>query len=488
MTLILDDTIAAIASAPGGGLRGIVRISGPDVIDVVEQCLRNAARVDPRTSGTGADRPNEDIDNAQSLPTSPSLLSPSMDLRGGTQPMVVDSHLELNDLIRELPCRIYLWPTARSYTRQPTAEFHTFGSPPLLEAVLKRICQLGPRLARPGEFTLRAFLAGRIDLPQAEAILGTIDAVSEQELSIALRQMAGGLSSTLNHLRDELLNALADLEAGLDFVEDDIQFISNDELVSRLDQARNTIRELLRRMSVRDVAAREPRVALMGSPNVGKSSLLNALADDSAALVADCPGTTRDYVERRITFGSLTCAVVDTAGLVAQSPTAPISTASQAVARKQQRDAHLRLFCVDGSRPLDAWEEAELRNVSSDCIVVETKADLSRHIRLEIDAVATSSHTGQGIAELRKAITDHLIHAEGPGEQVIAQTATRCHDSLRRTEESLTRALELVTSHAGDELVADELRLSLYELGTVVGAVYTDDILERIFSRFCIGK
>ena len=189
----LDDTIVAVASASGPGLRGIVRLSGAAAASVVQQLF---------------------------IPD-----SPAVHLQRG----IVHHQngvIQLADLQAHLPADLYLWPTPRSYTRQPVAELHTLASAPLLEAVLRAACAAGARLARPGEFTLRAFLAGRLDLTQAEAVLGVIDATNERELQVALRQLAGGISRYLDRLRDEILNLLADVEAGLDFVEEDIQFIS----------------------------------------------------------------------------------------------------------------------------------------------------------------------------------------------------------------------------------------------------------------------
>jgi tRNA modification GTPase len=186
MHFAVDDTIAAVASPRGGAVRGVIRVSGPDTLACLEQCFR---------------------------------VSASRPLRALRVPTRVFGHLQLPGPIGALPCHLYLWPTTRSYTRQPTAELHTIGSPPLLDAALDQLCQHGARLAQPGEFTLRAFLAGRLDLTQAEAVLGLIDAENTADLQTALRQLAGGVSSPLLQLRSELLDLLAQIEAALDFVD-----------------------------------------------------------------------------------------------------------------------------------------------------------------------------------------------------------------------------------------------------------------------------
>ena len=203
MVYCVDDTIAAVASAGGGAGRGVIRLSGPEALACLNRCF--------------------DADPANSIPT--------------TQPRCVSGQLRLPEPLNSVSCDAYIWPTLRSYTRQPSVEIHTFGSPPILQAILRTLCDHGARLAEPGEFTLRAFLAGRLDLPQAEAVLGVIDAVSQKQLGRSLQQLAGGLSSQLSELRESLLNLCADIEAGLDFVDEDIEFVTSDEVVARLNAA-----------------------------------------------------------------------------------------------------------------------------------------------------------------------------------------------------------------------------------------------------------
>lgn len=453
--MTLHETIAAIASAPGGAARGIIRISGPDAIACLSRCLLS--------------------DGEFGL----------ADLR---HPQVVPGNLLLESGAR-LPGDVYLWPTHKSYTRELAAEFHTLGSPPLLAAALRVICSAGARLAEPGEFTLRAFLAGRLDLTQAEAVLGVIDAAGQAELKSALAQLAGGLAAPLAALRSNLLDLLAHLEAGLDFVEEDIEFISREELNAALTSATKQTAELAEKMAVRGTAEGEIRVVLVGWPNVGKSSLLNALAGTSAAIVSPQAGTTRDFVAHRADLDGLACLLIDTAGIEQARHDGSISAAAQEVMLRQSSESHVTVLCLDSTRPLNSWERHTLvEGESSRRLVTLTKCDAPRGSDHTGPAIATSSRTGLGLTDLAKAIREHISASPAHDTQVVAGTADRCRESLRLAAESLVRASEIACASQGEELIAAEIRIALDELGKVAGVVYTDDVLDRIFSRFCIGK
>jgi len=472
----LDDTIAAIASPPGGAARGILRLSGPDVRACVERVFkadppRELAAVRIATAAAGA--------------------------------------LRLPGVASPLPCELFLWPTGRSYTGQPVAEVHTLGSPPLLESALEAFCAAGARLAQPGEFTLRAFLAGRLDLTQAEAVLGVIDAADGRQLEAALTQLAGGLAGPLRRLRGDLLDLLAHLEAAFDFADEDISFIAPGQLEEQLTGAAEAVSRLLGQMTSRRETADLVRVVLVGWPNTGKSSLFNALLDRTGALVSEIPGTTRDYLTAEPDLdGHVRCLLVDTAGV---DPDAAgiedsVRRSAQAIAAEQARLAQVRLLCLDSTRPLYAREEAELAarqeprppgqdfrsledfgSLSSELVVL-TKTDLPRRLHLACPAIATSSLTGEGLALLKKHLAAAVLAARGSEAAAVAGTASRCRESLRLAAECLGRAREVFSSGGGEELIAAELRVALDELGKVIGAVYTEDVLERIFSRFCVGK
>lgn len=449
----VDETIAAVASAPGGAARAIVRVSGPRMLDCLERCF---------TTGCGEQ------------------------LRDVRQPTEISGSVALSGVVSALPCIVYLWPSARSYTRQPTVEIHTVGSPPLADALLAELCAAGARLARPGEFTLRAFLAGRLDLTQAEAVLGVIDARDRQHLQTALAQLAGGLAAPLARLRGELLDILAQLEAGLDFVEEDIEFISAEQLDANLAAAAAEVAGLLGQMEDRGETSDVVRAVIIGAPNVGKSSLFNALGGQQA-LVSEQSGTTRDYLTTRLDIGGVACELVDTAGLSADG-IAGVEREAQSVTDRQQAGAEIEIVCLDSTRDLEASEQAMLaRPPRGERIVVLTKADLPPRGPQLPGAIATSSRTRLGLDQLLTRLRER-ISGDEPTLGAVASTAVRCQESLRQASHGLARARSLVQSDSGDELVAAELRRVLHHLGEVAGEVYTDDILDRIFSRFCIGK
>ncbi|MCI0333817.1 MAG: 50S ribosome-binding GTPase [Planctomycetes bacterium] len=472
-----DDTICAIGTATGGAARGMVRVSGPNAIDVIARLFETA-------DGT-----------LLNSIASPIALAGRATIRLG------------DDSLHELPCDAMLWPTARSYTREPVVELHTLGSPPLVEALLAAVCRAGARLAEPGEFTLRAFLAGRIDLTQAEAVLGVIDARGNNELDAALAQLAGGLARPLQQLREDLLQLLAELEAGLDFVDEDIEFISTEELLARLTSAEKLLAEVAQQMTSRSTAGPAMRVALVGPPNAGKSSLFNAIVarrkkrgdigrqPSSAAIVSAQRGTTRDYLTAIIELDGMQCELIDTAGVDdashGTSGWSEIDSTAQALARARGDEATVRLYCVDSTTN----ESRPTLDVTPRDIFVLTKIDCARHpvqspdLVNDVAVIATSSHSGQGLDELCAKIRELLASEMAANQgQIVAATADRCRESIRLAVAALNRATEIVTGNGGDELVASELRIALAELGKVVGAVYTDDLLDRIFSTFCIGK
>lgn len=481
MSYETNDTIAAVATAAGGAARGMVRVSGPRAIDVAAACF---------TPDDG--RPLDTLRRATAA-------------RGRVR-------ITLGEAApRNLPCDLFLWPTRRSYTREPIAELHVLGSPPLVDAVLAAVCQAGARLAEPGEFTLRAFLAGRLDLTQAEAVLGVVDARGSDELDAALAQLAGGLSRPLGRLRDELVGLLAELEAGLDFADEDIQFISPDELRRRLGAAGRLLGDVAAQMASRLAETHADQVVLTGRPNVGKSSLFNALAASRAsqpgapraarheAIVSHQPGTTRDYLTATIRLDGLRCELVDTAGVGQgilplglsrrERELGDIDAAAQSMTAERRARAAVRVLCVEAPG-------AVMPEPSSCDVVALTKADLvdgpinvPGQLPGSVPVVATSSVTGQGLDQLCAVLGD-LLAAEATATrgQIVAATADRCRESIRLAEAALVRAAQVLADGSGEELVAVELRSALDELGQVVGAVYTDDLLDRIFSTFCIGK
>jgi tRNA modification GTPase len=485
------DTICAGATAAGGAARGIVRVSGADAADIVSRLFSSVGGVQLR-----------DLTRA-------TVVSGQIRLNGPAASPAEEREVTL-------ACELFIWPTSRSYTREPVAELHTLGSPPLLDAVVAALCQSGARLAEPGEFTLRAFLAGRIDLTQAEAVLGVIDAHGDAELSAALAQLAGGLARPLQLLRDNLLQLLAELEAGLDFVDEDIEFISNDELRTRLRLVGGSLARVAQQMTSRGTSGPAAQIVLTGRPNVGKSSLFNALVERFGhrtnayqarlrpAIVSPRAGTTRDYLTATIDVHGIRCELVDTAGFdgadtrdsfsgsaedVRQN--AGINSDARRLAAERRDAATIRLHCVEAS---NACSDDVTETPGNDVLVL-TKCDVSpppsearNAATCTTGAIATSSRTGEGLQQLATAIHRRLHEESRQSKQVVAATIHRCRESLRIAHTAIEQASELADAGQGHELIAAEIRVALAELGKVVGAVYTEDVLDRIFSTFCIGK
>ncbi len=517
----LDDTIVAISSPPGPGARLIVRLSGPQGPRAIATVCRledqNLLRID--------------------------------------RPRLLPGTLNLTALGGRLPCLVFMWPPGRSYTGEWVAEIHTIGSMVIGECILEDLCRAGCRLAEPGEFTLRAFLTGRVDLTEAEAVLAAVQANNDQQFDIALRQLSGGLAQPILQIREALFELIVEVEAGLDFPDEDLPFISREELASRICKLRVQTEELLGRMRWGFRSASDVRAVLFGTPNVGKSSLFNRLLNREEALVFDRPGTTRDYLVARFAHRGVECLLIDTAGLdphvfnpqptqgpdegnrlggepshgpqhgvspflrenktLDQIATTPIALPAESQASSAQAlssvalpadhqrhldrlaqyrgweqvtSADIRIFCLDATRPISPWEREEISREAGHRVLVFTKVDLRRPREVPPGSVLVSSVTGEGIEELKLRLCEEVLAIQGRGGDVVAITAFRCFESVRTAHECLQKACSLVENAEGEELVAEELRQALLELGKVSGAIYTEDILNGIFRRFCIGK
>jgi len=454
MPVALDpnDTIAAVASPPGPALRGIVRLSGPEALAIARQGF---------------------VAGGDETPSRRSAVARAGSLRvDGLRPL--------------LPATLALWPAPRTYTGQNVAEIHLVGSTPLVSLVLAHCLGRGARLAEPGEFTLRAFLSGRIDLTRAEAVLGVIDAQNPAQLDAALQQMAGGLSGPLLTMRDHLLDVVAHLEANLDFSEEpDVDPLGRAALARELCLSAAELGALGERLTDRDRPEGHPRVVLVGPPNAGKSRLFNAMLGRDRAIVSTRAGTTRDYLAELCDCDGLTVLLVDTAGI--EDPADAVATQAQALRTAQAAGADLLLDC----RSAETVELPALALAPDRPRVhVWTKSDqalpdpVSRHAA---ELIVTSAVTGAGLETLRSAIARAIRRQEIDGN-LPAGTGARCRGSIRRAKAALRSAALTLLQSGGDELVAFDLRLAVDELGKVVGAVVTDDVLDRIFRRFCIGK
>ncbi|QDS89574.1 tRNA modification GTPase MnmE [Rosistilla ulvae] len=450
-----QETIAAIASPPGGAIRGIVRVSGPDTTRILHALCAS--------DGPFPDRASR-----------------------------IQARLDLGQPLGEVDASILLWPDDRCYTGMPSAEIHLPGAQPILNAALQRLLDHGARMAEPGEFTMRAFLAGRLDLTEAEAVLGVIDADDKRTLDAALRQLSGGLSGPLNQLRTELLNLLAHLEAGLDFVEEDIEFISQHELSTNIQRICQQVEAITDQLTFRSGSTGAPQVVLRGDPNAGKSSLINALASEEIAIVSATAGTTRDCVEQTLDCGGLAVRLIDTAGI--EQARDAINQQAQALGEQAHQEADLLLVCIDlNQESLRPWQLAprEPGNHSSQpMLFVGTKRDACQRLPdwVDDDWLLTSSLTTFGIDDLRTQIGQRLQSSDAVESSTVSSTAVRCRETLVQASDALSNAQQVIEHQLGEELVAAELRFALDAIGRVTGVVYTDDILDRIFSEFCIGK
>jgi tRNA modification GTPase len=359
-------------------------------------------------------------------------------------------------------------------------ELHTLSSPPLLDLLTTALLNAGARAATRGEFTLRAFLAGKLDLPQAEAVLGIIDADNRDDLKQALAQRAGGVTQPLHALRSDLLDLLADVEAGLDFTEEDIRFVDSTELLGRMAKGLALVTIVQKQLEQRSLSPRPFRAVLVGRPNAGKSSLFNALIGDGNALVSPQPGTTRDYLTRSIQLGSTIVELVDTAGL--RPAEDAIETEAQHLGSREAEEADLLLLCLEGGNTLKADEAELVRRHGPSVILVGTKSD---QMPAPAGRLATSAVTGAGLAELLRLLEER---AHARVSATLAPSLSRCRYHVDTCLRHLRQAHAIVLYEDPPELLALELRGALDELGAMVGAVYTEDLLDRIFSRFCIGK
>lgn len=441
------DTIAAIATAPGRGGVGIVRLSG-----------------------TGADL----LPLAQRLTGKP--LPPP---RTATLARFLDGHGQPID-----HGLLLHFPAPHSYTGEDILELHGHGGPVVLQLLLERTLALGARLARPGEFTERAYLNGKLDLAQAESVAGLIDAATAAAARAAVRSLAGEFSARIQQLANALLQLRLELEAALDFPEEEIDFITEARIFERLAPLRQQLAHTTARARRGAVLQNGLTLVLAGRPNVGKSSLLNALAEEERAIVTDIPGTTRDAIHHRIALGGIPATLIDTAGL--RDTADPVERLGidrtwQEIARA---DLILRLLdATQGETEADRQIAAHLPE-GLPTLTLYNKTDLTAHpIGRHGHALHISARHRQGLDALRDAILELTGNSGGEEDTLLART--RHLDCLARTAAHLAHAAD---QRHSPELLAEDLRLAHLALGEITGECTPDDLLGAIFSHFCIGK
>ena len=453
------DTVAAVATAPGRGGIAVVRVSGPLVTDIAREMLGRVPA--PRTAtfaqftdGTGA---------------------------------VIDEGLALR------------FVAPRSFTGEDVLELHGHGGAVVSRLVLERVCELGARVAKAGEFTLRAFLNDRIDLAQAEAIADLIDSATAVAARCARRSLSGEFSRTVERHRDGLVDLRAFIEAAIDFPDEEIDVLGSSEVAARLAVLREGVAATLAGSRRGAVLRHGVKLAIAGEPNVGKSSLLNRLARTDAAIVTDIPGTTRDPVRERIVIGGIPFDVQDTAGI--RETEDPVERIGVERAGRAIDEADLVLLVVDDHATASPPDRRLVDRAAAapNWILVRNKIDLSGH-EYGIGAAGAgaggergtstayvSALTGAGIGALEEAMVERVMH--GPAVWEDAFMARRRHlDALERALAALERARSRLVVDGAGELVAEELRGAQDALGEITGAFATEDLLARIFSSFCIGK
>lgn len=452
----LSDTIAAIATPPGEGGIAIVRVSGP-------ASLRIADAVFAGSPPLPSQRP------------------------GGTfvHGRVRDAAGAIDEVL------LLIMRAPHSYTGEDTVEFQGHGGTAVVRRVLESVRQAGARLAEPGEFTQRAFLNGRLDLTQAEAVLDLIRARSDRAARTALAQLEGGLSRRINALYDELLQVAADLEASLDFPEDELPAAVLADVTARLAAAEQSLRALSATAVEGRLVREGARVVIAGRPNAGKSTLLNVLLGTDRAIVSHHPGTTRDTIEEQMLLDGIPVTLIDTAGL--RDTTCEIEQAGilRTINVLQQADAYL--YVVDGTLPCPPEEARRLAGLPAErCLVIRNKADLGAGWTSpchDLTVIPTALLTGAGVSEVRQALRAVLMRESGRHESSEVLVSKRHAEALEQCAEGLQSALsQIMTPHPTLDLAASALRAGLESLGRVTGRVYEQELLDSIFSRFCIGK
>ena len=464
MTSRFDDTIAAPATIPGTGAVAIVRVSGPDSFTIVDKVVA-------LKSGTVSEAKGYSI-HFGSVPG-------------------------LDDVL------VFVFRAPNSYTGEDSVEISIHSSEYIASSLMERLFKAGARAAEPGEFTRRAFLNGKMDLSQAEAVADIISSSAEASHRVAYAQLKGGFSKELSVLREQLVEMASLLELELDFSEEDVEFASRSRLQSLLNKTINHIEQLSASFKIGNAIKKGVPVAIAGAANTGKSTLLNALLGEERAIVSDIAGTTRDTIEETLTIGGILFRFVDTAGIRRTDETVErmgIDRTFDAIDR-----AEIVLGVLDQTLPeAEILASAELlseaaKKAGSRLIFVLNKADLGLNknvisdnsfvslVENKEDTISISAKTGFGLDSLQNRL-EQLIKARIGDENSTLVTNLRHYEALTEAAASLRRARTALASGIPSDLVAEDLRSALTSLGSITGTITTPDILQNIFSKFCIGK
>jgi tRNA modification GTPase len=440
-----SDTIVALSTPPGVAALAVIRLSGPESHAIAHRLVTTKADA---TSGHALYR--------------------TLAYEGKT----------LDDAV------LTFWHGPHSYTGEDTVEISCHGNPHIVESIVRACLELGARAARPGEFTQRAFLNDKLSLTQAEGLLDLIYAPTERALASARAMKEGKLGTALETLRAELIDLLSHLEASLDFAEEGIEPRVGDDFSLRVKNVRDKIGQLIRTAPLGRILQEGALAVIVGEPNVGKSSLLNALLREDRAIVAPTPGTTRDLIEAPCSVRGLPLRLIDTAGQ--RDSTDPVEAEGNRRARALLPKAQLLLHVVEAHVPFVPAKielPAEIPH-----LLIANKSDLGRDASLPPEAILLSAKTGAGLDELEKKIEAALLADVTDETETVLTINARQDATLQRAAQALDRALDALCHSTGLEIISIELRDALHELAEVIGETDNEDILTRLFQNFCIGK
>jgi tRNA modification GTPase len=477
MDVVVQETIVAISTPVGRGGIGVVRVSGPRAREVVAPLLRLRHAL-----AAGRARFGVVVDVGD--PTHDSIRpSHEWGTQSGVEARVLDE------------CVATFFEAPHSYTGEDVVEIAAHGAPVLLEYLVRQCCAGGARLAEPGEFTQRAFLAGRIDLTQAEAVGDLIGSSTLEQARVAARQLGGALAKVVAPVKAELVTLIATLEAGIDFAEDDIDVMPADEIAARIATVRAPLEALERSFAYGRVVREGFRLAIVGRPNAGKSSLFNRLVERERAIVTATPGTTRDLVTETVAIEGIPVELIDTAGLREAHDEAErmgIAKSHEAMA-----DADVVLLVIDAAVGMSGEDRAVLERESGSAVIVAWNksdlvvggADSSAALRNDRRVVVrTSAVTGEGIAGLRAAIVAAVAGGDAGLREAGMLTNLRQHQAVAAALGGLDAAKAAVDAAIPHEMLLLDLYAALRGLDALTGATTTEDVLRLIFSTFCIGK
>jgi tRNA modification GTPase len=482
----LDDTIVALATPPGRGGIGVVRLAGARALEIAAPMLRLKRQLEPGQVVFGEliePEPTATGIEEGKVPTLAAKSAARMQ-----HPAVPTFAAGQSERIDEVVVTYFAKP--HSYTTDDIIEISAHGSPVVLRHMVELCVAAGARLAEPGEFTMRAFLNGRIDLTQAEAVRDLIDSQTLYQAKVAAQQLEGALSRCLQPIKQKLVELIALLEAGIDFAEDDVSVMPDATILVHIAALRAPLEQLSATFAYGKIVHEGLTLAIVGRPNVGKSSLFNQLVERERAIVTATPGTTRDLVSETVAIGGIPVKLVDTAGIrhaLDEAESIGIRKSMEALA-----DADLVLVVLDASLGETAEDAELLRQAENQpVIVVGNKSDLGVNDRWSVvrgQRVHTSAVTGEGIAELRSEILRHIGGEAGTQAESGFLTNVRHKGLIQDSLAALDAAKNAVAGKVPHEMLLLDLYNALSPLDAITGATTTDDILNLIFSTFCIGK